>query len=647
MRFVKAFLSVSFLFLIITSAQGQGTVIDDEVYSPILNEDRMVDVYLPPGYVQENEGVRYPVIYYLHGGYGNQNSEAFIADAADELILNGAAPFIIVKPSCYDGPYNGMSWFANSELYGFYEDFITQDLITYIDSTYNTIPDREFRGIMGFSMGGFGAFMIGLKHPDIYCGTVAHSGALSLETEYNENVPIMMNENGGSGPFDPQAGTYSMIMYSLGGAFSPNMDNPPHYIDLPCDNDGNRIDEVWARWQLQDPSTLILDFEPEDDFGIYFDCGYSDHMLSSSIAFNNVIQDLEIPYQYHNYDGNHTSLDLRFPVSLAYMDSLFWYGIPRAEEINLDPSYIMDVEEVDIVAEIVNENNLSISLTARIETLEGDHIDVVELFDDGNHGDGDADDDVYGGTWAINVDISDMRVSLFMIEEGTGAEFAYADCARMTRRGPVVVSNINTLPEGAIPQPGGVVFLQPEIMNQDGGTTINNIVTRIENPSDYLTLTGNVISVDSLEANGVIVPFGALMMSIDAACPVDTSFVFEISVSSEGYEYWVDQFIIEMGETLGVEEEEPLPERAKLSRIYPNPFNGTTQVSMELFSETDLEMVLYNLLGKEVHRGYFENRPAGVCNLPVDLNDFSTGTYFLKIVAGGEHIKTAKVMLMK
>ena len=73
---------------------------------------------------------------------------------------------IIVLPSTYN-KYAG-SWYTNSTLTGNWKDFITLDLVDYIDNNYRTIASVGSRGIAGHSMGGYGALKLAMSHPDIY-----------------------------------------------------------------------------------------------------------------------------------------------------------------------------------------------------------------------------------------------------------------------------------------------------------------------------------------------------------------------------------------------------------------------------------------------------------------------------------------------
>ena len=141
--------------------------------------DRDVSVYLPPGYKAHTKQ-RYPVLYLLHGYMDNDinwfgEKHIFVDGplAIDRAIAAGAREMIVVMPSAYT-VYMG-SMYSNSVTTGDWEAFITQDLVSYVDSHYRTIPQRASRGLAGHSMGGYGTIRIGMKYPEVFSSLYAMS----------------------------------------------------------------------------------------------------------------------------------------------------------------------------------------------------------------------------------------------------------------------------------------------------------------------------------------------------------------------------------------------------------------------------------------------------------------------------------------
>lgn len=314
---------VLLFFIFIPSIYGQGTRIDDGFYSTSLNKLRMVDVYLPPGYDHADKTIRYPVIYFLHGASGNQNSYSFFESIANLLIANKTIePVILVKPDGSTEPWAG-SFYTNTDLYGPFEDYIVNDLVTFIDKKYNTIKSREKRSIMGHSMGGFGAMKLFLKHPTLFTAVAAHSGPLHFDPIIDQ-LPEMLVENGGSGPFEPNAGRLTELMFSMAGAFSPNLKNPPNFVDLILTDSGEIIDSTKIKWWEQSPAHLATQFSPDSNFSIFFDCGDQDELgvFPMNTKFAETLDSLAIPHEFQEYSGNHfDKLFDRFPISLQFLNS--------------------------------------------------------------------------------------------------------------------------------------------------------------------------------------------------------------------------------------------------------------------------------------------------------------------------------------
>lgn len=154
--------------------------------SESLHKDMKLQVYLPAGYT---ETVDYPVLYLLHGRGGNEktwNKDMSLSDKATQLIkLQKIKPLIIVMPqydNSYGTNYADQTYSKDGRQYGRYEDYLTKDLIGYVDSHYSTIADREGRYIGGLSMGGFAALFLAFTHPDLFSKSGGHSPAMFMDS---------------------------------------------------------------------------------------------------------------------------------------------------------------------------------------------------------------------------------------------------------------------------------------------------------------------------------------------------------------------------------------------------------------------------------------------------------------------------------
>jgi len=121
-------------------------------------------IYLPPGY-ERDITKHFPVIYWLHGGFGNARQGAWEVQYYDAAIRAQVMPeviFVLVQAL-------PIGWYVDSKDGKLpVEQVIIKDLIPHIDVTYRTIAQKDGRGIEGHSMGGYGALHLGLKFPYIF-----------------------------------------------------------------------------------------------------------------------------------------------------------------------------------------------------------------------------------------------------------------------------------------------------------------------------------------------------------------------------------------------------------------------------------------------------------------------------------------------
>ena len=116
--------------------------------------DRDVFVFLPPSYSKEKSR-RYAVVYALHGysiGAEQWTHEIHVPQTIEGAFAQGAKEMMFVLPDSKT-LHNG-SMYSSSVTTGDFEQFISHDLVSYIDAHYRTIPERTSRGLVGHSMGG-------------------------------------------------------------------------------------------------------------------------------------------------------------------------------------------------------------------------------------------------------------------------------------------------------------------------------------------------------------------------------------------------------------------------------------------------------------------------------------------------------------
>ncbi len=152
-------------------------------------------VVLPPGY-EKNE-TRYPVVYWLHGGGGNECSSLGTAASWQELYQEEKIrPVILVYPNGFRSGY--MDHYHGKVMV---ESMIIKELVPLIDSNYRTIATKEGRAVHGFSMGASGALKFAIKYPNMFCTAVAYGGgAINLETSQMPFIVNILKRNLNSDP---------------------------------------------------------------------------------------------------------------------------------------------------------------------------------------------------------------------------------------------------------------------------------------------------------------------------------------------------------------------------------------------------------------------------------------------------------------
>lgn len=181
-----------------------GTVEHITYQSDTTGLERGANILLPAGYSDEQQ---YPVLYFLHGIFGDEYSlikdgNNKIPEILGNLASEGLAKeMIVVFPNMYASSDPNQKPDFNSEAVLPYDNFINDlvnDLIPYIESNYSVLTDRENRAILGFSMGGRETLFIGISRPDLfgYIGAIAPAPGLTPgQDKFMTHVGQMQEED--------------------------------------------------------------------------------------------------------------------------------------------------------------------------------------------------------------------------------------------------------------------------------------------------------------------------------------------------------------------------------------------------------------------------------------------------------------------
>lgn len=282
--------------------------------------DRDVIVFLPPSY-QKDKHRRYPVVYALHGysiGAEQWTHEIHVPQTIEGAFAQGAHEMIVVLPDSKT-IYNG-SMYSSSMTTGDFENYIASDVVSYIDAHYRTIPNRTSRGLVGHSMGGYGASRIGMKHSDVFgalyimspCCMSSMTGGRPGPSDRMKAMAIASEKKvaAAKSPADlaAQSPGFASAQYATAAAWAPDPKNPPLYFDLPT-KDGVPVPEIVAKYTANSPLAFVDQYvgNLKQYRAIAMDVGDQDGLRFDATKLHNILDSYGIANSFEIYSGTHTS----------------------------------------------------------------------------------------------------------------------------------------------------------------------------------------------------------------------------------------------------------------------------------------------------------------------------------------------------
>ena len=351
----------------------QGRIVTLEHDSRVLKDNRLGDphvrqfpVWLPPQYDTAPAGRRFPVLFDLVGYTGSgwshvnwRNFDESVPEQAARLIAERKmGPAIVVFPDCFTSL--GGNQYVNTSAMGRYADYLTKELIPFVDREFRTLADRDHRGCFGKSSGGYGAVIHGMKYARYWGAIADHSGDAYFEFVYKCSWPESLTELGKYRKPARKEGRYvrpkrlsqlppgvddgrvrrfldefrskktptsaeveTLMMVAMAATYDP-APSAPNGFKLPLDLETGEFHEArWKRWLAHDPIHLVKKYRGELKTlkGIFIDCGWRDQyqiqygsrILSRDLGKNG------IAHTYQEFDGTHSGIDYRMNVSLPFL----------------------------------------------------------------------------------------------------------------------------------------------------------------------------------------------------------------------------------------------------------------------------------------------------------------------------------------
>jgi enterochelin esterase-like enzyme len=351
-----------------------GKVVVLEHISSILKDNplgdphvRRLGVWLPREYDQAPNR-RFPVLFDLVGYTGSglshlawKNFSENLPERAARLVREGRmGPAILVFPDCFTAL--GGNQYINSSAIGNYADYLTRELIPFVDREFRTLAGREHRGCFGKSSGGYGAMVHGMKYPKYWGAVANHSGDAGFDFVYWHDWPNTLNElaryrqpGRKPGPYHALresrrkgladgrddgrirrflqkihakeklsgAEVHALMNLCMAATYDPDP-RAPNGFRVPFNlESGEPIEPRWKNWQKHDPINLVAACRKnlETLRGIYIDCGWKDqyHIHYGCRLLSARLSAAGIKHTYEEFDDNHSDIDYRMDVSLPFL----------------------------------------------------------------------------------------------------------------------------------------------------------------------------------------------------------------------------------------------------------------------------------------------------------------------------------------
>lgn len=275
--------------------------------------DRPVSIYLPPGYDASPQR-RYPVVYFLHGftdsdlnWFGWTEHFVNVPAAFERALAAGTVQeMILVMPNAYT-VYAG-SMYSSSVTTGDWVRYVAEEVVAWVDAHYRTLPHRESRGLVGHSMGGYGAVRIGMARPDVFSSLYTMSPCC-MDPRMEMGVEGAARMEAITSPEQVAEASFGVkAMFASAAAWSPNPGKPPLYLDLPVEG-GEARPDVLARWVANAPLATVHQHVPElrRYHAIAMDAGAQDRGIAASTReLGRILTTYGIDHTLEIYDpGDH------------------------------------------------------------------------------------------------------------------------------------------------------------------------------------------------------------------------------------------------------------------------------------------------------------------------------------------------------
>jgi S-formylglutathione hydrolase FrmB len=259
-----------------------------------------------------------------------------VVELVDQLFTEGGAPpALVVFVDAWTSL--GGSQFLDSPATGNYHTYLCDEIVSWVDSRYRTIPERERRAITGKSSGGYGAMVTPMLRPDLWGGLATHAGdalfenvylpefrqvARTLRDDYDGSYERFWQDFRSRPAFSKDSDSYMLDVWCMAACYSADPDGT---VRLPFETTtGKILPEIWERWLAWDPVRMVPNHAEilRGLRAIYIDSGKRDefYLDLGAEAFRAALARIGVTdVHFELFEGTHMGIEYRYPLALRYL----------------------------------------------------------------------------------------------------------------------------------------------------------------------------------------------------------------------------------------------------------------------------------------------------------------------------------------
>jgi predicted GH43/DUF377 family glycosyl hydrolase len=372
------------------------------------------------------------------------------------------------------------------------------------------------------------------------------------------------------------------------------------------------------------------------------------------------------------YDEIYSMYKMWYVGATAATDSRIGYAwsadatdIAKNYNCSAHDTYVPVGSDVLVTAEIVEPSDQSIVVNALLQSTDGSVSENFQMYDDGNHSDGAADDGIYGTNCNLGSAETEYYNYVTVLLENDDVTLSSNNNSFFTTKGPLEIDNYEFTSDITEFSPGTRPRFQINLINSGLLGEIKNVDVELiipENAGFKETTTGVPVWGDIGPGEIVGNTNRPIAITVNDTCQIG-HYDIVLEISSDNKVWWYDTLTIDI--VTDVEDElSSLPNEFALDQNYPNPFNPSTTIKYSIpkavkslpgevtqsvtktGERSIVNLTIYDVLGREVATLVNEHQGPGNYQVSFDASLLSSGVYFYKLTAG-KHISTKKMLMIK